>query len=145
MLDLVGLAAELEKECEPLRGFRDYTPDGQVLGFLDLPRAFKRKYGQHAMGVKRTGLNLRLEQMLTDMGIDLRAGWELDNIEETGASVTAHFKGGRSETGAFLIGCDGIKAASRKILLRGQGLSEGLPPFTGLTQVGVVIHSVYTS
>ena len=141
----VGLVAEIEKECEPLQGFLDCTPDGEVLGFSDLPISFKQKYGQHAMGVKRTELNHKLKNMLLGMDIDLREGWELEQIEENEQSVTAHFKGGRSETGAFLFGCDGIKAASRKILLMNQDLSEGLPPFSGLTQVSECVHRVTTN
>jgi salicylate hydroxylase len=136
VLNLVGVAAELEKELLPLEGFLDRTSNGDVLGFSDLPKSFKRKYGQHAMGVKRTILNLKLKEMLIDMGVEVREGWELEDLEEGEDSVTASFKGGRKATGAFLIGGDGIKAASRKILLQKQGLTEGLPPFSGLTQVG---------
>lgn len=131
----MGVTAEIEKECEPLQGFLDVTPDGEVLGFSDLPKSFKIKYGQQAMGVKRTDLNLKLKTMLIEMGVEVREGWELEDTEEDESSVTAHFKGGRSVSGAFLIGGDGIKAASRKILLQKQGLVEGLPPFSGLTQV----------
>jgi salicylate hydroxylase len=134
VLNLVGLASEVEKDAHPLQGFEDSTGDGEVLGFSDLPQTFKRQYGQHAMGVKRTRLNLMLKNMLLDRQIDVREGWELEDIEETDSSVTARFKGDRRETGAFLIGGDGIKAASRRILLRNQGLTEGLPPFSGLTQ-----------
>jgi len=135
VLNLAGFTAEIERETWPLEGFMDCTSDGELLGFSDIPATFKTKYGQPGMGVKRTGLNLKLKDMLIDMGIDLREGWELEDIEETDDSVIAHFKGGRSVTGSFLIGCDGIKAASRKILLKKKGQSEGLPPFSGLTQV----------
>ncbi|KIW86437.1 hypothetical protein Z517_01834 [Fonsecaea pedrosoi CBS 271.37] len=134
VLDLGGLAAEIERESLPLEGFLDCATDGEVLGFSAEPKSFKEKYGQHAMGVKRTGLNLKLKDMLIDMGIDLREGWELEDIEETEDTVTAHFKGGRSVTGSILIGCDGIKAASRRILLKNKGTTEGLPLFSGLTQ-----------
>lgn len=93
------------------------------------------------MGVKRTELNLMLKTMLTDLDVDVREGWELEDIEEGEDSVTAHFKGHGSVTGSFLIGCDGIKAASRRILLRKRGLSEGLPDFTGLTQVSYMTRA----
>ncbi len=137
MLDLVGLAAEVEKDSQPLEGFFDCTSDGEVLGFSDLPKSFKQKYGACAMGVKRTTLNLKLKNMLISMGVEVREGWELEDLEESADSVTAHFKGGRSVTGSFVIGGDGIKAASRKILLSKQGLVEGLPLFSGLTQVSM--------
>lgn len=93
------------------------------------------------MGVKRTELNLMLKNMLTDLGVDVREGWELEDIEEGEKSVTAHFKGHGSVTGSFLIGCDGIKAASRRILLSKRSLSEGLPDFTGLTQVSGITQT----
>lgn len=134
MLGLVGLASKVETDSWPLEGFEDRTADGTVLGSSEAPRSFKEKYSQPAMGVRRTELNLKLKQMLIDLDVDVREGWELEDIEETDDGVTAHFNGGRSAAGSFLIGCDGIKAASRKILLRKQGLSEGQPPSTGLTQ-----------
>ena len=57
------------------------------------------------------------------------------DIEEDDDSVTAVFNGGRSVKGSFLVGCDGIKSASRSSLLKMQGQLEGAPGYTGLTQV----------
>jgi salicylate hydroxylase len=136
VLNLVDLANEIEKGATPLEGFLDCSSDGQQLGLSDLPKSFKQRYGHPAMGVRRTELNLKLKEMLQVMDIELREGWELQNFEEQPDSVTAHFKNGRSETGAFLVGCDGIKAASRKLLLAKKGATEGTPSFTGLTQTG---------
>lgn len=80
-----------------------------------------------------------LKQMLLDLDVEVREGWELIDIKEGEDSVTAFFDGGRSVTGSFLIGCDGIKAASRTTLLKNQGISEGLPVYTGLTQVSSLL------
>ncbi|KIW21513.1 hypothetical protein PV08_02093 [Exophiala spinifera] len=134
VLNLVGMAEEIEKGSQPLDAYEDLTSDGEILGFSDLPQSFRSKYGSPAMGVKRTELNLMLKNMLTDLNVEVREGWELEDIEEGENSVTAHFKGHGSVTGSFLIGCDGIKAASRRILLSKRGISEGLPDFSGLTQ-----------
>ncbi|KAK5034539.1 hypothetical protein LTS07_003460 [Exophiala sideris] len=134
VLNLVGVADQVEEASTPLEGFLDQTSTGELLGLSDLPRSFRSKYGLPAMGVKRTDLNSKLKDMLAELKVDVREGWELEAIEETDRSVTAHFNEGRSVTGSFLIGCDGIKAASRKILLMKEGLSEGKPLFTGLTQ-----------
>lgn len=81
-----------------------------------------------------------LKNALLTQGVDVREGWELSDIKEDEDSVTAYFNGGRSVTGSFLIGCDGIKSASRTILLRMKGISEGPPSYTGLTQVS--IHAI---
>ncbi|KAI1608140.1 monooxygenase FAD-binding protein [Exophiala viscosa] len=134
VLNLVGVADEIEEASIPLEGFLDHTSKGELLGSSDLPSSFRSKYGLPAMGVKRTDLNLKLRDMVANLKVDVREGWELENIEETDDSVTAHFNAGRSVTGSFLIGCDGIKAATRRILLRKEGLREDQPLFTGLTQ-----------
>lgn len=135
MLNLVGIAEELERESWPLDSYIDRTADGECLGSSQLPAEFRERYGLPAMGVKRTDLNIKLKDMALRAGIEVREGWELEDIEEGADSVTAHFRGERTATGSFLIGCDGIKAATRKILLRKKGVTEGLPTYSGLTQV----------
>lgn len=135
VLNLVGLADAVIEKSTPLQVFRDSTAAGDLLGQSDVPSTFAEKYHQPATGIRRTTLNLMLKQMLLDMDVEVREGWELIDIKENEDSVTAFFDGDRSVTGSFLIGCDGIKAASRTTLLKNQGISEGLPVYTGLTQV----------
>ncbi|CAI6013759.1 unnamed protein product [Clonostachys chloroleuca] len=134
VLNLVGLADTLKAESTPLQELWDASDTGEVLGQSDLPKTFGDRYSQPAVGVRRTTVNLKLKNMLLDIGVDVREGWELVDIQENEDSVTAFFDGGRSVTGSFLIGCDGIRAASRSILLRNQGIAQGAPVYTGLTQ-----------
>lgn len=135
VLNLVGLADTLKAESTPLQELWDASETGEVLGQSDLPKTFGDRYSQPAVGVRRTTVNLKLKNMLLDIGVDVREGWELVDVQENEDSVTAFFDGGRSVTGSFLIGCDGIRAASRSILLRNQGIAQGAPVYTGLTQV----------
>lgn len=135
VLGLAGILTDIQRDSIDLEAFVDSTADGEILGTSDIPTTFKQKYGTSGLGVKRTELNLKLTKMVQQLGVDVREGWELEDIEESEDSVTAHFKGRESVTGSFLIGCDGIKAASRRVLLGKTGLEEGLPEFTGLTQV----------
>ena len=123
-MDLVSSAADIENESQSLEGLLDCTSNDEVFGFSELPKSFEQIYDQHALGVKRTALNVKLKNMLVDIGINVREGWELEDIVEDDDSVAAHFQGGPCVTGAFLIGGDGIKAASRRILLSKQGLAE---------------------
>jgi len=142
VLSLVGILDDIRRDSIDLQALIDTTSSGEVLGESDLPRTFEAKYGTPGLGVKRTELNLKLKAMVQDLGVDVREGWELEGIDETEDSVTAHFKGkSESVTGSFLIGCDGIKAASRRVLLAKKGLQEGLPEFTGLTQVSKIHES----
>ncbi|KNG83919.1 hypothetical protein ANOM_008338 [Aspergillus nomiae NRRL 13137] len=135
VLNLVGLADEVAEESLPLTGFWDGVSSGETLGQSGLPAGFPAKYGQPAAGIKRTSISLMLKRRLLDMDIELREGWKLESIQENEDSVTAIFDGGRTVTGSFLIGCDGIKAASRGAMLEMQGIRMGMPTFTGLAQV----------
>lgn len=137
VLNLVGIADAIRAESLPLTTFWDGTSTGKTLGQSGLPATFSSSYHQSAAGIKRSTLNLMLKKMLLDLGVEVREGWELVDIEETENSVTAVFANGRSVTGSFLVGCDGIKAASRNILLRKQGIREGAPIYTGLVQVSI--------
>ncbi|KAF5681268.1 monooxygenase FAD-binding protein [Fusarium heterosporum] len=134
VLNLVGLADKLIAESTPLEELWDASQKGEVFGRSDLPSTFGDQYHQPAVGVRRTTVNLKLKEMLIDIGVDVREGWELTDIQENENSVKAFFNGGRSVTGSFLIGCDGIKSASRRILLKNQGIPQGAPVYTGLTQ-----------
>lgn len=135
VLNLVGLADTLKAESKLLEEFWDASQTGEVLGKSKLPSTFSEKYHQPAVGIRRTAINLKLKQMLLDIDVEVREGWELTDIKESNESVTAFFNGGRSVTGSFLIGCDGIKAISRAILQRNLGIPQGAPIYTGLTQV----------
>ncbi|OGM43957.1 hypothetical protein ABOM_007996 [Aspergillus bombycis] len=138
VLNLIGLADEVAKESLPLTGFWDGVSSGETLGHSGLPAAFRATYGQPAAGIKRTSISLMLKKRLREMDIELREGWKLEAIQENEDSVTAIFDGGRTVTGSFLIGCDGIKAASRRVMQEMQGIRTGLPTFTGLAQVAGV-------
>ncbi|RAH75092.1 FAD-dependent oxidoreductase [Aspergillus aculeatinus CBS 121060] len=135
VLSLLSIAESLEQEFQPLRGYWHGTPDGHTLASSGLAGEFKTRYAFSAVGIRRSELNLRLKALLLNQGIMVREGWELLRIEEHGDSVTARFTNGQSMTGSFLVGCDGIKAASRREILQNlHDSNEGLPMFTGLTQ-----------
>lgn len=156
VLDLVGLnttdlaSSSTSGGAFPLDAFEDRSGGGSLLGSSVLPSTFKAKYGQPAVGVKRTGLNLALKKMAEDVGIEVREGWALESVSEDSdadadadssrsgrKTVTARFANGESVRGDFLIGCDGIKAASRDALqqLKNGASNQQQPPaFTGLTQ-----------
>ncbi|KAK8054741.1 hypothetical protein PG994_009808 [Apiospora phragmitis] len=135
VLDLVGRVSRRLLDNGPsIEWLLDYRAGGEELGCSDIPSNSKTLYKKPAVGVKRTLLASWLRDMVKDNGIELREGWSLESIDEMDHDVTAHFAGGRSETGAFLVGCDLLRATSRRLLLGKQGISDGLPSFTGLAQ-----------
>ncbi|KAF2659758.1 monooxygenase FAD-binding protein [Lophiostoma macrostomum CBS 122681] len=134
VLNLIGVADDFTTESTPITTLWDAKATGEILGQSNLPSTFTSKYGQPAAGIRRTSANLKLKQLLLDSDIEVREGWQLTDISESDSSVKASFKNGQSVTGSFLIGCDGIKATSRSILLKNQGQTESAADYTGLTQ-----------
>ncbi|GLB07584.1 hypothetical protein AtubIFM57258_002931 [Aspergillus tubingensis] len=120
----------------PLQALWHGTASGKTLGHSTLPSSYVDRYTQPASGIKRSVLNLHLKTTLQKHGIPLYEGYHLENIHEHANQVTAIFTNGESITGSFLIGCDGIKSSTRKILLSQKAeITEGPPTFTGLIQV----------
>ncbi|OJJ70196.1 hypothetical protein ASPBRDRAFT_129854 [Aspergillus brasiliensis CBS 101740] len=119
----------------PLQFLWHGTASGKTLGHTCLPSTYKSRYTQPASGIKRSVLNLHLKTTLQDHDIPLYEGYQLENIHEYPNQITASFTNGKSITGSFLIGCDGIKSSTRRILLSKAGIAEGPPTFTGLVQV----------
>ncbi|KKP00655.1 hypothetical protein THAR02_07244 [Trichoderma harzianum] len=134
VFNLIGVADAIKAESLPLTALRDAKASGEILGQSSLPSTFAEKYQQPATGIRRTVLNLLLKQKVLEEGIEVREGWGLVDIQEHEDSVTATFSNGESVTGSFLVGCDGIKSASRTVLQKQKGVEEGAPSFTGLTQ-----------
>ncbi|TDZ16656.1 3-hydroxybenzoate 6-hydroxylase 1 [Colletotrichum orbiculare MAFF 240422] len=135
VLSLIGdLPNRLLQNGPPVLELCDYKASGEVLGGSDIPTEFAKRYGQPAVGVKRTVITSWLRKLAEDYVIEVREGWKLEQIDETDDSVTAYFEDGKSESGSFLVGCDGLKAASRRLLLARGGMGELPPSFTGLTQ-----------
>ncbi|KAK6858002.1 FAD/NAD(P)-binding domain-containing protein [Apiospora arundinis] len=135
VLDRVGDVSRRLLENGPnVEWLLDYRAEGPELGGSDVPGEWATRYGKPAVGVKRTLIASWLRDLVKENDIELREGWSLERIEDTKDDVTAYFGGGRSETGTFLVGCDGLRATSRKLLLARQGISDGLPTFTGIIQ-----------
>ena len=118
-----------------LTEIRDQKSTGEDIGVTYMPSRAIQRYGQPACGVKRTTLNLALKQALSNAGIQVCEGWKLKEIIETENGVEAISEDGQREAGSFLIGCDGIKAVSRSLILAKHGVAEELASYTGLTQV----------
>ncbi|PTB67628.1 FAD/NAD(P)-binding domain-containing protein [Trichoderma citrinoviride] len=138
VFDLIGVADAIKAESLPLTTLWDAKASGEILGQSNLPSTWAESYRQPAAGIKRTTLNLLLKEKAGEEGIEVREGWALVDIQEHEDSVTATFGNGQSVTGSFLVGCDGIKSASRAILQKQRGVEEGLPSYTGLTQTAFI-------
>jgi salicylate hydroxylase len=79
-------------------------------------------------------LNLALKEALSHAGIKVHEGWKLKDIIESEHGIEAISEDGRREEGSFLIGCNGIKAVSRSLILAKDALPDETASYTGLTQ-----------
>ncbi len=135
VLGLIGASQSVVDQTVPLQEFRDYKLTGETLGGSGIASGFVGQYGQPAAGIKRTVINLMLKDTLAAHGIECREGWALEGLTEESSGITAHFSQGRSVSGDIVIGCDGIKAKSRDIILDQRGIQQTAPQYTGLSQV----------
>ena len=135
VLGLLGLDEEVYEDRQVVTGVRDLKASGDLLGGTDLPATYRKKYGHMGVGLKRTELSLMLKERTIEEGIDIREGCTLESIEEEKDQVFAHFENGLCAKGSFLIGCDGVRAASRLFVVAANGgKDEDVPEYTGLTQ-----------
>ena len=134
VLSEVGVAEFVTNSAPHLAQFCDRASDGTDLGVSSIPQSFVEKYGFPGCGVKRTALNLKLKEALAAAGIIVHEGWKLKEVTKTENGVIALSEDGRKVEGSFLIGCDGIKAVSRSLVLREHGASEEKAEYTRLTQ-----------
>jgi hypothetical protein len=139
VLSKVGLADFVTSAAPHVTQFCDRASDGDDLGVSDLPQTFVEKYGFPGCGVKRTALNLNLKEGLAAAGILVYEGWKLKEVIESEKGVIAVSEDGREVEGSFLIGCDGIKAVSRSLILRERGVREEKAEYTGLTQASPLL------
>lgn len=135
MLSTIGLAEVATTAAPHLTEIRDQRFTGEDLGVTYFPSEAIERYGQPMCGVNRTRLNLALKQALASVGIPVHEGWKLKDIVETPDGVEAVSEDGRVEKASFLVGCDGIKAVSRSLILAKHGIDEELASYTGLIQV----------
>ncbi|KAL2075071.1 hypothetical protein VTL71DRAFT_13 [Oculimacula yallundae] len=131
-----ALADKISSLSPSLEMLHDSTWKGEVLGGTKLPKIWKEIWGQPACGVKRTELNLLLKDEAVDAGIQVLEGWKLVDITHNAdGTVTAISSIGLTQSGDFLVGCDGIHSTTRSILLQTHGQnSTDEPEFTGLIQ-----------
>lgn len=131
----MGLADVVTQQVPHLGELRDQTYTGKTIGVSYIPAKWQSKYSQPACGIKRTTLNLTMKNALIDADIEVHEGWKLKTILEKEDSVVAISEDGKRMEGSILIGCDGIKAMSRALLLKEHQIQPEGATYTGLTQV----------
>lgn len=132
------MANELLQGTVPWLLWNEYTSDGDFLGGpgSTLLSKWVDKYGWPAIGVSRTRIQMLARDIALREGIEYQQGWRLKDIRQREDGITAISEDGKEIEASFLIGCDGLKSATREILLAQQGVESKEPDFTGIAVVG---------
>jgi 2-polyprenyl-6-methoxyphenol hydroxylase-like FAD-dependent oxidoreductase len=83
--------------------------------------------------LRRADLAAALREEVRCRGIPITHGARLSTLIEDGASVTAAFADGRTATGDFLIGADGLNSAVRSVISPAEPHYAGQKVFYGYT------------
>lgn len=134
VLHALGLEAALDAGSSSCRGMVMHNDEGRALATITNGAPEGR--GPASRVILRGTLQRILREAAMDAGIPLRSGKRLLRIEDDGYTVTAHFEDGTMEQGDLLIGCDGLRSRTRRLLLPH---APG-PRYTGLLSVGGRTH-----
>ena len=112
--------------------------DEGLLGDNDVPTDIHKVFGYPMRGVRRTELIKALIDTAEAQGIRIHWDHRLTDIEQTDGGVKAIFANGSIDSGAFLVGCDGLHSATRKALFGEEPIT-----FLGMTQVRCALFLIY--
>jgi len=109
-----------------------YNKIGKSIFKMDFGDFLKEKFGSGMIIIQRENLIQKLTQKAISNGIPVEFGKKLVDIKEIGDKVIAFFKDGSQAEGDFLIGCDGLRSATRTIILP----NSPPPIYSGTVVVG---------
>jgi salicylate hydroxylase len=113
-----------------MRSFSTLEEDKGLLGKNDVPADVRAAFGYPMRGVRRTELLQHLVDAAEIQGIPIHWDHRLVDIEQSDQGVNAIFANGFTDTGSFLVGCDGLHSMTRTVLF-----GEDPITFLGFTQV----------
>ncbi|KAE9381867.1 FAD/NAD(P)-binding domain-containing protein [Stipitochalara longipes BDJ] len=133
VLSALGLTAKLTDVVQ-YETTKDITWDGTLLNESLLSSVTIEKYGQPLVALLRSSLNRCLKDALSTAEIPLISEFKVSEIVEGEDQVTVVAEDGRTESGSFVIGCDGINSVVRASILKSHGLPLEHVDFTGIVQ-----------
>ncbi|CAG7654849.1 FAD-dependent oxidoreductase [Paenibacillus allorhizosphaerae] len=130
VLDELNVSDQIKQHGIALHAMRMLNGKGKHLGDIGQPSGQPQGYT-----ILRGTLNKILRDEAIRQGIPIMYGKKLVAIaNNTETEVTVQFDDGTSETGQFLVACDGIHSRTRKIVLP----AAPEPTYTGLLSFGGV-------
>ncbi len=130
VLQTLGVEAEVATAGFATPRLVMWSSSGKRLGEVRVGPSTEQ--GTTSTTVRRGVLQRILREKALRQGIEIEFGKRLTSVDVVGQQVTAHFEDGRSATGDFLVGCDGIHSATRRFV----DACAPRPTYTGLISGG---------
>jgi 2-polyprenyl-6-methoxyphenol hydroxylase-like FAD-dependent oxidoreductase len=111
----IGAYAEMAKKGWGFDDLEMFHASGAKLARMPIAKAGGPDLPA-TMGALRSDIQTVLVDMIHDLGIEVRLGTELVGFENHEHSVTAEFNNGNKEEFDLIVGADGIKSSTRKLL-----------------------------
>jgi 2-polyprenyl-6-methoxyphenol hydroxylase-like FAD-dependent oxidoreductase len=121
VFDRLGIGDDVRALSGPWRDAGLRRADGRFL-VRYTSEQFSARLGEPTIGVHRGELQALLLRSLG--GGVVHTSHELTDVEQSGTTVTAHFAGGATVSGAVLIGADGRRSTVRRHLFGDQPLHD---------------------
>jgi 2-polyprenyl-6-methoxyphenol hydroxylase-like FAD-dependent oxidoreductase len=127
-LSELGLANWIQEIGVPIERTRFFSTRGALLGEWPVGE-IGREHGLPDIGITRADLQAMLAEAVTGTDVDVHASAECAGFEQGDGRVEVRLTGGERQSGALLVGADGLRSTVRAGLL-----GDGDPDYAGYTQ-----------
>ncbi|OQE26063.1 hypothetical protein PENFLA_c007G00760 [Penicillium flavigenum] len=131
LLQRMGLSDAMMAKGSETSMLNLHSLKGNEMGRMDMASWSRQQTGFGYLRIRRTDLMDVLLNSASKKGIPIHFNKCLTKIEEKNDKVTVFFSDGTSDTGDFLLGCDGIHSAVRKLYVD----PDCTPQYTGISNV----------
>ncbi|MEW5854702.1 MAG: NAD(P)/FAD-dependent oxidoreductase [Myxococcota bacterium] len=135
VLDEAGVRAAVEAVSVRCHAFQFQNARGQLIGAIDR-REDPRRFGTGLQMIRRADLHHALTAAAESQGVRIHFDRRLLGVEQDGDRVTARFSDGSAEVADALLGCDGIRSATRQLVMP----DAPAPTYSGLVDHAGFVH-----
>ncbi|KAJ6103804.1 hypothetical protein N7486_004026 [Penicillium sp. IBT 16267x] len=131
LLQRMGLSDAMLAKGTETSILKLHSLSGNEMGRMDMASWSRQQTGFGYLRIRRTDLMDVFFDTASKRGIPIHFNKRLTKIEEKNDKVTVFFSDGTSDTGDFLLGCDGIHSAVRRLYVD----PDCTPQYTGISNV----------
>ncbi|KAJ5534048.1 hypothetical protein N7527_000302 [Penicillium freii] len=131
LLERMGLYDAMMAKGSETSMLNLHSLKGNEMGRLDMASWSRQQTGFGYLRIRRTDLMEVFLHAANERGVAVQFNKRLTKIEEKNGKVTVFFSDGTSDTGDFLLGCDGIHSSVRTLYVD----PDCTPQYTGISNL----------